>query len=75
MQEEEKGEQQGEEESAGVMKPDIVFFGEGLPDEFHHALEDDKTEVRSGHITSTLTLTCKPCPYAGGSADCHGIFS
>jgi hypothetical protein len=45
MQEEEKGEQQGEEESAGVMKPDIVFFGEGLPDEFHHALEDDKTEV------------------------------
>lgn len=24
------------------MKPDIVFFGEGLPDSFHNAIEDDK---------------------------------
>jgi len=24
------------------MKPDIVFFGEGLPDSFHKAIEDDK---------------------------------
>jgi NAD-dependent SIR2 family protein deacetylase len=21
-----------------VMKPDIVFFGEGLPEHFHHAI-------------------------------------
>jgi len=26
----------------GIMKPDIVFFGEGLPDSFHKAIEDDK---------------------------------
>ena len=28
-----------------VMKPDIVFFGEGLPDAFHHTLEQDKLSV------------------------------
>lgn len=27
-----------------VMKPDIVFFGEGLPDEFHQKMEEDKDE-------------------------------
>ncbi|GAB6018855.1 NAD-dependent histone deacetylase sir2 [Chamberlinius hualienensis] len=27
-----------------VLKPDIVFFGEGLPDEFHSAIELDKEE-------------------------------
>ncbi|XP_050441297.1 NAD-dependent protein deacetylase sirtuin-1-like isoform X1 [Adelges cooleyi] len=26
----------------GIMKPDIVFFGEGLPDSFHKAIEEDK---------------------------------
>ncbi|GBL97991.1 NAD-dependent protein deacetylase sirtuin-1 [Araneus ventricosus] len=26
----------------GIMKPDIVFFGEGLSDEFHDCLNDDK---------------------------------
>ena len=25
-----------------VMKPDIVFFGEGLPEEFHQQMEQDK---------------------------------
>lgn len=41
------------------MKPDIVFFGEGLPDEFHHTLEEDKTKVR-GHclIAIEVTITC-----------------
>ncbi len=24
------------------MKPEIVFFGEGLPNEFYHSLEEDK---------------------------------
>ena len=37
-----------EEERPGVMKPDIVFFGEGLPEEFHHTLEEDKTKVMRG---------------------------
>lgn len=27
---------------AGVMKPDIVFFGESLPDKFHSTIESDK---------------------------------
>ncbi|KAL5107436.1 NAD-dependent protein deacetylase sirtuin-1 [Taenia crassiceps] len=29
----------------GVMKPDIVFFGEGLPVEFHESLHQDLREV------------------------------
>ncbi|XP_033103130.1 NAD-dependent protein deacetylase sirtuin-1-like [Anneissia japonica] len=28
-----------------VMKPDIVFFGEGLPNSFYESLDDDKTEA------------------------------
>ncbi|XP_071439884.1 NAD-dependent protein deacetylase sirtuin-1 [Hetaerina americana] len=28
----------------GVMKPDIVFFGEGLPESFHHAMAKDKEQ-------------------------------
>ncbi|KAL1458976.1 hypothetical protein WDU94_010995, partial [Cyamophila willieti] len=28
----------------GVMKPDIVFFGEGLPDSFHSAMAQDKSK-------------------------------
>lgn len=27
------------------MKPDIVFFGEGMPDEFHRAMALDKEEA------------------------------
>lgn len=30
--------------ASGIMKPDIVFFGEGLPDTFHEAMSADKTE-------------------------------
>lgn len=26
------------------MKPDIVFFGEGLPDEFHDKMAEDKDQ-------------------------------
>ncbi|PVU98691.1 hypothetical protein BB559_001358 [Furculomyces boomerangus] len=29
----------------GVMKPDIVFFGEKLPNEFHSSLEEDRNQV------------------------------
>ncbi|KAK9728155.1 Sir2 family [Popillia japonica] len=28
----------------GIMKPDIVFFGEGLPDKFHDAMAEDKSK-------------------------------
>lgn len=30
--------------SKGIMKPDIVFFGESLPDEFHETIDYDKTQ-------------------------------
>lgn len=30
--------------AAGIMKPDIVFFGEGLPDSFHEAMAEDKNK-------------------------------
>ncbi|XP_066594614.1 NAD-dependent protein deacetylase sirtuin-1 isoform X2 [Prorops nasuta] len=30
--------------SQGIMKPDIVFFGEGLPDAFHYAMAKDKDD-------------------------------
>lgn len=28
--------------SAGILKPDIVFFGEGLPDLYHRSINEDK---------------------------------
>ena len=31
--------------AAGIVKPDIVFFGEGLPEEFHHQIHHDKGKV------------------------------
>lgn len=37
--------EQEEEEVVGVMKPDIVFFGEGLPESFHRQLREDKTKA------------------------------
>lgn len=30
--------------AAGIMKPDIVFFGESLPEKFHSTIEMDKTK-------------------------------
>lgn len=30
--------------ASGIMKPDIVFFGEGLPDTFHEAMAEDKSK-------------------------------
>merc|ERR1711935_908154 len=35
----------GSPEVAPIMKPDIVFFGEGLGDEFHNAVAADKEHV------------------------------
>lgn len=65
VQEQGKSRRQGGEGRAGVMKPDIVFFGEGLPDEFHHALEEDKAKVRgdiplcpSSYIVTVHRWTC-----------------
>ena len=31
--------------SARTMKPDIVFFGESLPEEFHRSMTEDKEKV------------------------------
>ena len=36
------------------MKPDIVFFGEGLPESFHQQLQLDKTEVFYIYMFSSL---------------------
>ncbi|XP_041283209.1 NAD-dependent protein deacetylase sirtuin-1 isoform X2 [Onychostruthus taczanowskii] len=33
------------EEPLAIMKPDIVFFGENLPEQFHRAMKYDKNEV------------------------------
>ncbi|RNA02427.1 NAD-dependent deacetylase sirtuin-1-like [Brachionus plicatilis] len=30
--------------SPGILKPDIVFFGEGLPEEYHNSINDDKNQ-------------------------------
>lgn len=35
-----------EKGSSGVLKPDIVFFGQSLPATFHQQLEEDKGKVR-----------------------------
>ena len=32
-------------DAAGIIKPDIVFFGEGLAEEFHHQIHTDKEKV------------------------------
>ena len=32
------------EEELAIMKPDIVFFGESLPEEFHRQMEIDKDD-------------------------------
>ncbi|KAJ3272306.1 NAD-dependent protein deacetylase sirtuin-1, partial [Borealophlyctis nickersoniae] len=34
-----------DESEYGIMKPDIVFFGEKLPDEFDHRFAEDRTKV------------------------------
>ncbi|XP_018429020.1 PREDICTED: NAD-dependent protein deacetylase sirtuin-1 [Nanorana parkeri] len=34
-----------QEEPLAIMKPDIVFFGENLPEQFHRAMKYDKDEV------------------------------
>ena len=32
------------DDAMAIMKPDIVFFGESLPEEFHKQMEVDKDE-------------------------------
>ena len=39
-----------------IMKPDIVFFGEGLPDVFHHTLEQDKLSVSYCYVLVDLPI-------------------
>lgn len=33
------------DEPLAIMKPEIVFFGENLPEQFHRAMKYDKDEV------------------------------
>ena len=33
-----------EEKNIGILKPDIVFFGENLPESYHQAINMDKTK-------------------------------
>ncbi|ERL91577.1 hypothetical protein D910_08907, partial [Dendroctonus ponderosae] len=46
---------------SGIMKPDIVFFGEGLPDTFHDAMASDKTE---GDLLVVIGSSLKVRPVA-----------
>ena len=32
------------EKNIGILKPDIVFFGEGLPDHYHTSIDEDKSK-------------------------------
>lgn len=41
-----------EEDVFAVMKPDIVFFGEQLPGEFHEWLQDDLSQVSQWHVAA-----------------------
>merc|ERR1712223_632496 len=36
---------QEEKDPRGILKPDIVFFGEGLGDKFHNSIETDKVDA------------------------------
>ena len=48
-----------DDEVMGIMKPDIVFFGEGLPDTFHEHLQNDKTEVK--YLSIYLSIYVSIC--------------
>lgn len=42
--EEEEDEEEESEKRLGILKPDIVFFGEGLPEIYHKSINDDKNK-------------------------------
>ena len=50
-----------------IMKPDIVFFGEGMPDEFHRAMAFDKEEcdliIVIGSSLKVRPVALIPCTY------------
>lgn len=45
----------------GIMKPDIVFFGESLPDEFHDMIDRDKERC---DLLIVMGSSLKVCPVA-----------
>lgn len=55
----------------GVLKPDIVFFGEDLPDEFHDRMVEDRPEVLL--IFLSFFLVCM-CFLMSASLLCTGYF-
>ena len=64
-----KPEDDNEDKQPGVMKPDIVFFGEGLPASFHSQLQKDKAEVLH-HVMSCVIINC-----TGRPVDSDGLIS
>lgn len=54
----------------GIMKPDIVFFGEGLSDEFHEALANDK-EACDLLIVMGSSLKVRPVAMIPSSIPTH----
>lgn len=50
-----------------IMKPDIVFFGEGMPDEFHRAMAMDKEEcdliIVIGSSLKVRPVALIPCKF------------
>lgn len=54
----------------GVMKPDIVFFGEGLPVEFHESLHQDLREVDLVLVMGS-SLKVRPVSHIPGAFSTH----
>lgn len=52
------------------MKPDIVFFGEGLPEEFHDKMAEDKDEcdllIVIGSSLKVRPVALIPSKFVGG---------
>lgn len=51
----------GDPDDRGVMKPDIVFFGENLPQTFHRAFAEDK---RKADLLIVMGSSLKVAPVA-----------
>ena len=54
----------------GIMKPDIVFFGESLPNEFHDTIEADKTKCDLLLVIGS-SLKVRPVAFIPSSLPAH----
>lgn len=57
---------------AGIMKPDITFFGEKLTDAFDHALEEDRGRV---DLLLVIGTSLKVSPVAEILCECPVVSS